>query len=79
MQLGTEVSKSLTPGQAFVKIVRIELETLMGAANEDLQLNATPPAVILMAGLQGRVKPPRQASWRASSKNVRKIRVSGVR
>ncbi len=51
--VGTEVSKSLTPGQAFVKIVRAELEELMGAANEDLQLNATPPAVILMAGLQG--------------------------
>ena len=51
--VGTEVSKSLTPGQAFVKIVRAELEALMGAANEDLQLNATPPAVILMAGLQG--------------------------
>ncbi|MBF7731200.1 signal recognition particle protein [Pseudomonas sp. N040] len=51
--VGTEVSKSLTPGQAFVKIVRAELEQLMGAANEDLQLNATPPAVILMAGLQG--------------------------
>ena len=51
--VGTEVSKSLTPGQAFVKIVRAELEELMGAANEDLQLNATPPAIILMAGLQG--------------------------
>jgi signal recognition particle subunit SRP54 len=51
--VGTEVSKSLTPGQAFVKVVRAELEQLMGAANEDLQLNATPPAVILMAGLQG--------------------------
>ena len=51
--VGTEVSKSLTPGQAFAKIVRAELEALMGAANEDLQLNATPPAVILMAGLQG--------------------------
>ena len=51
--VGTEVSKSLTPGQAFVEIVRAELEALMGAANEDLQLNATPPAVILMAGLQG--------------------------
>ena len=51
--VGTEVSKSLTPGQAFVKIVRGELETLMGAANEDLALNAQPPAVILMAGLQG--------------------------
>jgi signal recognition particle subunit SRP54 len=51
--VGTEVSKSLTPGQAFVKVVRAELEQLMGAANEDLQLNAVPPAVILMAGLQG--------------------------
>ena len=36
-----------------MKIVRAELEELMGAANEDLALNATPPAVILMAGLQG--------------------------
>ncbi|MBA1249314.1 signal recognition particle protein [Pseudomonas luteola] len=51
--VGTEVSKSLTPGQAFVKIVRAELEELMGAANEDLALNVSPPAVILMAGLQG--------------------------
>lgn len=51
--VGTEVSKSLTPGQAFVKIVRTELEALMGAANEDLALNSAPPAVILMAGLQG--------------------------
>ena len=51
--VGSEVSRSLTPGQALVKIVRAELELLMGAANEDLQLNAVPPAVILMAGLQG--------------------------
>ncbi len=51
--VGTEVSKSLTPGQAFVKIVRLELESLMGAANEDLDLSTTPPAVVLMAGLQG--------------------------
>jgi signal recognition particle subunit SRP54 len=51
--VGTEVSRSLTPGQAFVKVVRAELEELMGAANEDLLLNVTPPAVVLMAGLQG--------------------------
>lgn len=51
--VGTEVSKSLTPGQAFVKIVRAELEELMGVANEDLALNVAPPAVVLMAGLQG--------------------------
>ena len=36
-----------------MKIVQAELESLMGAANEDLNLSAVPPAVILMAGLQG--------------------------
>ncbi|HKM37080.1 MAG TPA: signal recognition particle protein [Thiopseudomonas sp.] len=51
--VGVEVSRSLSPGQAFIKIVQAELESLMGEANEDLALNATPPAVILMAGLQG--------------------------
>lgn len=51
--VGTEVSRSLSPGQAFIKIVQAELESLMGEANEDLALNATPPAVVLMAGLQG--------------------------
>lgn len=51
--IGTEVSKSLTPGQSFIKIVKAELEDLMGTANEDLNLNAVPPAVVLMAGLQG--------------------------
>lgn len=51
--VGVEVSRSLSPGQAFIKIVQAELESLMGAANEDLALNAAPPAVILMAGLQG--------------------------
>ncbi|WP_371377559.1 signal recognition particle protein [Thalassotalea aquiviva] len=51
--VGQEVSKSLTPGQIFVKIVRTELEAAMGAANEALDLKAAPPAVVLMAGLQG--------------------------
>lgn len=51
--LGTEVNKSLTPGQVFVKIVQSELEQAMGEANAPLNLNAQPPAVILMAGLQG--------------------------
>ncbi|MBL1294182.1 MAG: signal recognition particle protein [Thiotrichales bacterium] len=50
---GEEVIKSLTPGQAFVKIVNDELVHLMGEANVPLSLNAQPPAVILMAGLQG--------------------------
>ena len=51
--VGQEVMKSLTPGQAFVKIVRDELTEVMGQQNEALDLKAQPPAVILMAGLQG--------------------------
>jgi len=51
--VGTDVSKSLTPGQVFVKIVQKELEAAMGEVNEALDLKATPPAVVLMAGLQG--------------------------
>ena len=51
--LGQAVSESLNPGQAFLKIVKSELELVMGMANEHLNLNVQPPAVILMAGLQG--------------------------
>lgn len=51
--VGQEVSKSLSPGQAFIKIVQTELEASMGEANEKLDLAAQPPAVLLMAGLQG--------------------------
>jgi signal recognition particle subunit SRP54 len=51
--LGQEVMKALSPGQAFVKIVHDELVRTMGDANEALNLATTPPAVILMAGLQG--------------------------
>ena len=51
--LGQEVVGSLTPGQALVGVVHAELVALMGGANEALNLATTPPAVILMAGLQG--------------------------
>jgi signal recognition particle subunit SRP54 len=51
--LGQEVQSSLTPGQAMIKLVQAELIKVMGAANETLNLKAQPPAVILMAGLQG--------------------------
>lgn len=50
--IGQEVSEALNPGQAFIKIVRDALEHVMGEA-EPLNLKTTPPAVILMAGLQG--------------------------
>jgi signal recognition particle subunit SRP54 len=51
--VGQEVLKSLTPGQALVRVVRDELTAVMGTANSDLNLNAAPPAIVLMAGLQG--------------------------
>ncbi len=51
--IGKEVLNSLSPGQALVKVVNDELVEIMGQANESLKLNAQPPAVVLMAGLQG--------------------------
>ena len=51
--LGTEVAGSLNPGQALVGIVHKELAATMGEGVSDLNLAAQPPAVILMAGLQG--------------------------
>lgn len=51
--LGREVSSSLNPGQQFLKIVQAELERVMGEENKTLDLSVQPPAVILMAGLQG--------------------------
>ena len=51
--MGQEVNRSLNPGQQFLKIVQAELEKVMGEENESLDLAAQPPAVILMAGLQG--------------------------
>jgi signal recognition particle subunit SRP54 len=51
--IGKEVSAALSPGQTFLKIVQSELQSLMGETNAILDLKAVPPAVILMAGLQG--------------------------
>jgi signal recognition particle subunit SRP54 len=50
---GQEVLQSLTPGQAVIQVVHDELTALMGKANVALNLAAVPPAIILMAGLQG--------------------------
>ena len=51
--VGQEVTRSLTPGQAVVKIVYDELVELMGAKNDALDLAVQPPAVVLVIGLQG--------------------------
>ncbi|MDC1311599.1 signal recognition particle protein [Burkholderiales bacterium] len=50
---GQEVLGSLTPGQALIGVVKDELTALMGTSNAELSLFAQPPAIILMAGLQG--------------------------
>ncbi|NOY17077.1 MAG: signal recognition particle protein [Gammaproteobacteria bacterium] len=51
--VGQEVISSLTPGQAVIKVVNDELTRLMGESNDQLNLAARPPVVILVAGLQG--------------------------
>jgi len=51
--LGEKVTGSLTPGQALVGVVNEKLTELMGGFNDKLNLSAVPPAIILMAGLQG--------------------------
>ena len=51
--LGQVVNAALNPGEQFVKIVHDELVHVMGDANDALNLNTAPPAIILMAGLQG--------------------------
>ncbi len=51
--VGQEILQSLQPGEALVKIVHDELVKTLGEANSELQLNTQPPAVILVAGLQG--------------------------
>lgn len=51
--VGQQVDPSLSPGQYFVKLVNDELVQLMGVANQTLNLQAKPPVVVLVAGLQG--------------------------
>ncbi len=51
--VGEEVIGSLSPGQALIGVVHRELTALMGEANSPLNLACTPPAIVLMAGLQG--------------------------
>jgi signal recognition particle subunit SRP54 len=76
--LGQEVLRSLTPGQALVKVVRDELTAVMGTANTDLNLAAAPPAVVLMAGLQGAGKTTTVAKLARLLKERRKKKVMVV-
>ena len=54
--IGQEVIGSLSPGQALIGVVHQELISIMGKESSEINLSTVPPAVILMAGLQGAVK-----------------------
>jgi signal recognition particle subunit SRP54 len=76
--VGQEVAKSLTPGQALIKVVRDELTLVMGALSSDLNLNVPAPAIILMAGLQGAGKTTTVAKLAKHLKERRKKKVMVV-
>ncbi len=75
---GVEVARALNPGQQFLKIVEAQLVELMGEANESLDLAQQPPAVILMAGLQGAGKTTSVAKLARFLKEKEKKKVAVV-
>lgn len=76
--LDKDVLTSLTPGQALIKIVNDELISLMGEQHEPLKLNTQPPAVILLAGLQGAGKTTTAAKLGRLIKEKEKKKVAVV-
>ncbi|MCX7945469.1 MAG: signal recognition particle protein [Hydrogenophilus sp.] len=77
--LGQEVIGSLTPGQAFVGVVHEELRALMGGEAGELRVEVRPPAVVLLAGLQGAGKTTtagKLAKWLREQKRRRVLTVS---
>lgn len=70
--MGQEIAKHLSPAQLFIKIVNDELVSILGEANVGLNLNTQPPAVILMAGLQGSGKTTSVAKIAKYLKNTHK-------
>ncbi len=77
--LGQEVVGSLTPGQALVGVVHRELTELMGGAGAELDLATQPPAIILMAGLQGAGKTTtvgKLARWLRENRRKKVLTVS---
>src|ERR1700685_874993 len=71
--VGVEVTKSLTPGQAFIKVVHEELTQLMGEPSTGLNLRAQRPVVVMLAGLQGAGK---LARWLIEKQNKKVLMVS---
>ncbi|HNW82761.1 MAG TPA: signal recognition particle protein [bacterium] len=73
--LGTDVMKSITPGQMFIKIFYEELINALGEGDHSLNLSVRPPAIILMAGLQGCGKTTTAGKLALFLKNKQKKRV----
>ena len=76
--IGQQVDASLNAGQAFVQVVRDELVRLMGEANDALNLATNPPAVVLLAGLQGAGKTATAAKLARHLKERERKRVAVV-
>jgi signal recognition particle subunit SRP54 len=76
--IGQEVANELNPGQDFIKIVHQELIELLGSKPVPLSFNTQPPAVILMAGLQGSGKTTTTAKLAVFLKNIEKKKVMVV-
>jgi signal recognition particle subunit SRP54 len=77
--IGLEIHKSLTPGQALVKIIHEELVRVMGEGVRPINLRTQPPAVVLLAGLQGAGKTTTAAKlalWLQSRERKRVLMVS---
>lgn len=77
--VGAEVTRSLTPGQVFIKILNQELVRALGGEAAELQLRQQPPAIILLAGLQGAGKTTtaaKLAAWLQGKPNKRPMLVS---
>jgi signal recognition particle subunit SRP54 len=77
--VGVEVAKSLTPGQAFIKVVHEELTRLMGEPSSGLNLRAQRPVVVMLAGLQGAGKTTsagKLARWLIEKQNKKVLMAS---
>lgn len=77
--VGHDVMTSLTPGQALIGVVHQELIAIMGGEKADINLSTVPPAVILMAGLQGAGKTTtsgKLAKWLMEQKKKKVLLVS---
>jgi signal recognition particle subunit SRP54 len=78
--VGQEVVKSVTPGQMVVKIVSDELVRMLGSDAQPIDLNATPPVAILMAGLQGSGKTTTTAkiAYRLKNRDRKKVLMASL-